>query len=311
MDDQVIGVDTGNRCIKTRSNVFTAGIRQFDREPPVRQDMILYNGRYYVLSTQRNAYLQDKTEDEMYFVLALFAIVKELKSRGISLQKNSPVPIHLGVGLPPSDVSRLKERFIQYFARDTVKFQYNGQPVSVKILDVRLLAQGYAAIASLPDAARKAAHAYIVDIGGYTTDVMSIRKGILDPKFCESLNFGMIQMYNAIIAAVQSQTGRTLEEDMIDDILRDPQNAGYAETITAVVLQAADRYTENFIRKLTELGIDLTINKGVFVGGGSLNLRERIAKSPDVSDPLFCDNISANAVGYEVFIQSYLKRKQG
>lgn len=191
MEEVIIGVDTGNRCIKTRNSVFLAGVKQFDMFPAVSQDIITFNGKHYMLSSERVSYLQDKTQTEEYFVMTLFAIMKELRIRGIIPQKNNPIPVHLGVGLPPAHVSRLRERFIEYFDRGQICFRYNDEAVCLKIMDVRLLAQGYAAIAGLPGEVKKYPHAYIIDIGGYTTDVMALERGALDPKFCESFDYGV------------------------------------------------------------------------------------------------------------------------
>ncbi len=310
MEEMIIGVDTGNRCIKTRNTVFVAGVRQFEMPPAVMQDVITFNGKYYMLSNERVAYLQDKTQTEEYFVMTLFAIMKELKTRGIVPQKNNPVPIHLGVGLPPSHVARLHDRFIQYFNRGQVNFRFNEQAVSLKILDVRLLAQGYAAITSLPAEVRKCPHAYIVDIGGYTTDVMALERGMLDPKFCESLDYGVIQLYNQIQRQIHMRTGKKFSEDIIDEMLSEGENVDFDKQIIQIATQMKTAYTEEILRKLLEFDVDLTIHRGIFVGGGASRLRPCIEASPYVQRPCFVSDIHANAIGYENFVRAFESRKQ-
>lgn len=309
MKELIIGVDTGNRCIKTRNAVFVAGVKASDTAPIANQDVIAFNGKYWALTNDRIPYLQDKTETEDYFVLTLFALVKELAARKIELKKDRPVPVHLGIGLPPSHVTRLKERFVKYFSRGMVTFRYNNQPVSIKIIDVRLFAQGYAAIVGLPPAVRKAPHAYIVDIGGYTTDVMSLEHGVLDPRFCSSLDFGVIRMYGLIQTAIHTQTGRAPTEDMIDEVLAGDSNSRMDEDMKRIAFQIADDYVADVMRKLTELGVDLTLNQGIFVGGGSARLKDRIEKSSYVRDPFFAGDIHSNAVGYEAFITAMERQK--
>lgn len=311
MDALILGVDTGNRCIKTRNTVFVAGVKQFDIPPAVNQDVIAFNGKFYVLSSKRVSYLQDKTQTEEYFAMTLFALVKELQARGVPMQKNVPIPIHLGIGLPPSHVVRLRDSFISYFNRGQFAFRYNNQAVTLKILDVRLLAQGYAAITSLPVEVKQYPHAYIIDIGGYTTDVMALEHGILDLRFCESLDYGMIHLYNQIQRQIHLKTGKNFSEDMIDEMLDTSGTTLFDPPILSIAEQQEEAYVTEILRKLLEFDIDLTINRGIFVGGGASRLKERMEASGYVRQPYFVSDIHANAIGYEAFIQAFESRKQG
>ena len=54
----------------------------------------------YSLTEKRISYLRDKTEDERFYVLTLFAIAKELERAGI-MEPDEVVDITLLVGLPP------------------------------------------------------------------------------------------------------------------------------------------------------------------------------------------------------------------
>lgn len=304
----IIGIDTGNRCIKTRNAVFIAGLKQFDAPPAVSQDVITWNGKYYALSNDRISYLQDKTQTEEYFVLTLFAIIKELIARDVPLQKNIPIPVFLGVGLPPSHIVRLRERFLQYFNRGQFNFRYNDSAVCLRVLDVRLLAQGYAAIAELPGEIRKSPHAYIVDIGGYTTDIMALEHGTLDPRFCESLDYGMIQLSNQIQRRLHLQTGRKYTESMIDEML-EYGNTDFPEQTMQTACQLAKQYASELLRKLLEFDVDLTIHRGIFIGGGATKLQRWIESSDYVRKPWFVTDIRANAIGYEAFVKAFESRK--
>jgi plasmid segregation protein ParM len=46
----------------------------------------------------------------------------------------------------------------------------------------------------------------------------------------------------------------------------------------------------------------------VFVGGGSILLREQIKKSKKVISPIFVEKISANAKGYELLYRAAKSR---
>ena len=74
-----IAVDHGNRNMKTCSQVFTTGLTIQDKKPARGEKFLFYEGKYYVLSENRIPYQRDKTQDDRFFILTLFAIVKELE----------------------------------------------------------------------------------------------------------------------------------------------------------------------------------------------------------------------------------------
>lgn len=309
MESIIIGVDTGNRCIKTKTTAFVAGVRSSLTPPVANRSVIQYGGKYWALTTERINYLRDKTETDDYFVLTLFAVMKELEARGCVVRKEAPVPVRLGVGLPPAHIAALKERFIKYFSRGTVTFRYNNMPVSIRIEEVCLFAQGYAAIFTLPKEIRKSPHAYIVDIGGYTTDVMALEHGALDPKMCVSLDFGIIGLYSLVQTEIHSATGHMPSEDMIDELLAGNGNIRMSTEMKNIATEIAMDYTTKLFRKLSEMGVDLTLSQAICVGGGSARLRPYIEQCPLVSAPYIFEDIHANAAGYEAFILASDRRK--
>ena len=74
----IISVDHGNKSIKTPRLLFTSGLIESDTRPGIKTDCIFWNGKYYTLTEKRISYLRDKTEDDRFYVLTLFAIAKEL-----------------------------------------------------------------------------------------------------------------------------------------------------------------------------------------------------------------------------------------
>ena len=96
------------------------------------------------------------------------------------------VETDLAVGLPPEHYA-LRQRFAEYFKRGTVNFVFNGTPVCLVIRHVLVYPQAYAAV--VPQAARlkEIPRTFIIDIGGFTTDVMLLRNSVPDMQFCRSL----------------------------------------------------------------------------------------------------------------------------
>ena len=79
----------------------------------------------------------------------------------------------------------------------------------------------------------------------------------------------------------------------------------------APVMQMIDKQTRVFVDdmlgKLRERMIDLRNGRAVFVGGGSILLKKYIESSDRVYNPIFVDDIAANARGYELLYKAYRK----
>lgn len=70
----LIAIDHGNKLVKVPNHPpFTSGLQESD-SPPFGGETLKYRGKYYTLSEKRIPYHRDKTEDERFFVLTLFAI---------------------------------------------------------------------------------------------------------------------------------------------------------------------------------------------------------------------------------------------
>lgn len=95
-----IAVDHGNRNMKTCSQVFTTGLTIQDKKPARGEKFLFYEGKYYVLSENRIPYQRDKTQDDRFFILTLFAIVKELEENPL-IQPEDVIQVDLPIGLPP------------------------------------------------------------------------------------------------------------------------------------------------------------------------------------------------------------------
>ena len=309
----VIGVDTGNRCIKTASHIMVAGLYGSDQKPAIHDgNVIQYKGSYYVPSNDRAAYRRDKTDDDTYFILTLFAIMAELKARNVPFGEGAETPkIVLGVGLPPAHVSKLKASFKAYFDRGVVQFEYNGAPVRIEIAEVMVFVQGLSAISFQLDhrTLKSLEVAYIVDIGGYTTDVICMEKGVVNPNTVISENIGMIHLYNLIKNELNLLYDDVPKEQQIDRLLYDDDYA-LEPGMKEVALRVADAYVDDFLRRLNEKGISLRLSKGIFVGGGTARLMKQIQKSEFVRDPIVLYDIRSNAAGYEAYALRILSKKK-
>ena len=183
----LIAIDHGNYAIKTPHTAFLSGLSEHKVKPPLAEEVVEYGGSYWTLSGKRLPYMRDKTRDSRFFVLTLFAIGRELERRGSLLPFEQ---IDLAVGLPPEHYGMLRDKFAQYFRRGVVKFTYKEQPIHLDIRRVLVYPQAYAAVIPQSGQLLKTPRVFIVDIGGFTTDVLLLRNGKPDLQFCRSLESG-------------------------------------------------------------------------------------------------------------------------
>ena len=300
----IISVDHGNKSIKTPHAIFTSGLVMSDGLQGFKTDYIGWNGKYYSLTERRISYLRDKTEDDRFFILTLFAIAKELEYRKVS-ETLDPIDVTLLVGLPPAHYEQLHSRFEQYFLRrrEAIDFEYNGKYYSVRINKVLSYPQAFAAAVTQYSTLKAHSVAYIIDIGGFTIDVLKLRYGRPDLEVVESFEKGVITLYNSIASKCNSQYARILEECEIDEVIRNQSTVLPGEVQQLIRSMTADFLAE-FYNFLRERGIDVSTSKCVFAGGGSLLLRGMIERGNKVAFPIFIEDIHANAIGYEVLYQS-------
>lgn len=313
MNPLVIAVDTGNKNIKTpHTEPFNSGLICHGAIPPaVKSDTLLFDGNYYTLTQSRIPYMYNKTTDWSYYVLTLIAIAKEMMAMGYVRpgQKQVKQDVCLAMGLPPTHIHDLASEYDKYFGRDgrRVVFTYNNVDFEVRVVRVMVFPQGVAAIAPYMSKimARPEAYTYIIDIGGYTTDVVKFsRGGQVDMAFCESFNNGVIKMYDEVQRAVRNHFQLDVDDYTIDNILRCGYNPG--KELNDVVHTTAQNYAHTLIRSLKEKGVDLTLSYPVFIGGGSILMRPVIESELGRDDYLFIDDPRANAIGYKMMAESRL-----
>ena len=300
----VIAVDTGNSYIKTPQFQFCSGLIEH-RVRPLSNEFIEYAGRFWTLSNDRVPYVRNKAGDNRFFILTLFAVAKELTRTGHLRPINE---VDLALGLPPEHMGDLRESFTQYFAQKRqVTFGYNGIPLTIVIRNVFVYVQGYAAMA--PQIARlmQVKRVFIVDIGGMTTDVLLLNNGTPDLKTCHSLEIGIIALQNALIGRVNARHDMTIEADHIEMVLRGEETILPGE-VRETIVNAAQQHTDTILEKLRELKVDLRSTPVVFIGGGSILLREYLETSPLVAKAEFIPGANANAVGYQLLAETQLKQ---
>lgn len=297
----IVPIDHGNRNLKTEQHVFTSGILESDCKP-VLGEFLQYNGRYYILSEQRIPYMRDKSSDERFFILTLFGIVMEAERQRIS-SENTILQVELPVGLPPKHYGALHRKFRDYFMnRGRQCLIYKGREYQLEIADAAVFPQDYAAAMTIYPKISSFSKVTTVDIGGFTLDYLLLRGGRPDLSVCDSLEKGVITLYNTIISRVNSEYDILLEDADIDSIIKG-EKTDYDMQVIRMVQEMTKTYVDDLLGTLRERGLDLKTGCVVFIGGGALLLREYLENSDKVGKCVFIEDICANAKGYGLLYQ--------
>lgn len=296
--ERTIAIDHGNRNMKTENLVFTSGLQVSEKQPPFG-DYMIYKDRYYALTEQRIPYQRDKTLDERFFELTLFSIVKELEREKAEVS-GQIIRVNLPVGLPPKHYGSLYQKFEKYLYRDDIHdVIYHGKTYSICISDVMAFPQDYAAAMTIFSRLKEYVKVVVIDVGGFTLDYLLLRNGQPDLGICDSLDNGVIKLYNSIASRISSEYDVLLEETDMDYIIQN-KPTDYPEEVIHTVQEMAQMFTEDFLGSLRERGLDLKTGCVVFAGGGALLLEKYIRQSRKVGSSIFIPDLQANAKGYGI-----------
>ena len=273
----VISVDHGNSNIKTENHVFPASYVVSNHLPSLGADILVYHEKEYTLSDKRMPQLTDKTVDERYFILTLFAIAKELSDRD-DYYSGATVDVVLLVGLPPLHCKEMGARFSTYFKEhgESVRFKFNNLLFSICITDVYVRPQAYAAVLTASDQLKGCNTINIVDIGGYTADLLQLVENKPNMSVCTSLYNGVNLLIQKINEPVRAKGKQDIPDNVIEGVLlkNEAVLTDCSDERIALIKNQSEQFTIELLHKIQQFGLDLSENTAVFIGGGSLLLRE-------------------------------------
>ena len=111
--------------------------------------------------------------------------------------------------------------------------------------------------------------ALILDVGGFTADYLLLKNGRADLSTCDSLENGVILLYNRIRSKASSDLDILLEETDVDAILLQGQGSSYGEEVAALVEYQTQEFVNDMLGALRERQLDLRTGRVIFVGGGA------------------------------------------
>ena len=296
----IIGVDHGYAAIKTAHCVFPTGLTAYNHEPYTRQDVLEYEGKWYVCGTGRQPVQREKMANDTYYLLTLAAIAKELERRRLPHR----CTVALASGLPLTSYGRQKGSFKKYLLRSPqpVKYQYEGEAYEVTVEGVWLYPQGYSALAMHPDLIAGEPSFLLMDIGGWTVDMMRLDNGSASAGTCRSLELGMIRCLDEAREQVLRDTGLSLTDAQIERVLSG-QPCSMDEEARGVIERQGRQYTEHLLSAAMEAGFDLKALPVVILGGGAGVASRNLWESDRLCRVIPLPDSRINAAGFERLAQ--------
>ncbi len=287
----IIGVDNGNYNTKSSEGmIYTSGFTASDTPTLSIENQLEFNGKFYAIGTNRMNVQQDKTVDDDVFILTLPAIADAMKKCDVYESE-----IVLGVGLPISHFGAQRERFANYFTREKIEFKWAGQAYYIDITQCKVFPQGYAVGGVYATAISDFGSLTLIDIGGYTVDVMRFRDGLPEKASHRSLPAGTITLFNNIKNELMKES-IFLEDIQITDALFGRIEHLRKTFIDNTINRLCMDYAKNLYNAVREMGIDLELPVAL-AGGGSEVLKPYL-KMPSVNI-IGMFNKFANADGYK------------
>nr|WP_325216584.1 ParM/StbA family protein [uncultured Oscillibacter sp.] len=294
-DTLTIGVDHGYAAMKSARVSFPTGLVEYEHEPYTQQNVLEYGGKFYVVGSGRQPLQKDKTLTDDYYLLTLAAVAKELACR----KADATASVHLAAGLPLTSFGRDKKKFRAYLLRDgrPVFFRFEGSAYTVRITEVSLFPQGYAAVLTQPDLLNEPS-VILADVGGWTVDLMRLDNRIPNAATCRSLELGMIRCLDESAEQVRRSLGLSMTAAQIESVLCG-EASSVDDNAKQIIHREADGYARRLLSAIAESGLDARAMPAVFLGGGAALLKRRVRATEGLCRPVILDDVCLNAKGYE------------
>ena len=260
----------------------------------------------FCFGSGRQPIQRDKTVNDNYYLLTLAAIAKEIRQRGLPPECS----VRIAAGLPLTSFGRDKPKFKDYLLRSNqpVNFKFEGVEYSITIEEVAVFPQGYAALMTEVGLLQDEPSMLLMDLGGWTVDLMRIDNAIPAADTAHSLELGMICCVDDIREQVRRETGLSLTDAQIENMLAG-QPCTVSDTVRDIVNRQGRKYTEHLLSATMEAGFDLHAIPAVLLGGGASVVSRHLSPKDALCKTIFLLDDKVNAVGFERALAAVSRRK--
>ena len=167
-----------------------------------------------------------------------------------------------------------------------------------------LFPQGYSALAMYPDILSGEPSILLMDIGGWTVDLMRLDNGQPNAATCHSLELGVIRCIDEIAEQVRRDCGLSVTDSQIESVLNG-KPCSPQENVREIVLRQGRSYTERLLSATMETGFDLKAMPVVMLGGGAAIAKRNILPKDSLCRPVYLLDSKVNAEGFESLLERY------
>lgn len=197
-------------------------------------------------------------------------------------------------------VWREKKSFREYLrpSSQPVSFKFEGIPYKVTIEDVKLFPQGYSALMIHPELLQNEPSVLLMDIGGWTVDLMRLDNNIPNAATCRSLELGMIRCIDEVKEQVRRDVGLSVTDAQVERVLAG-KPCSMDEDARGIIQKQGRLYTERLLSAAMEAGFDLKAIPVVMLGGGAAVVKRNVAPQDGLCRVFALLDDRVNAEGFE------------
>lgn len=298
---EIIGIDHGNRNMKTASSVFSAAIQPLQTRPDNLENILEYQNKiYYVGGQVPAAERVDKTESEDYYLLTLAALAKELKYRKLSSAK-----VRLGTALPPRRFQQQKDGFKKYLAKTKeLHFKFEGIHYHVTLENVYVFMQGHVVIHTLIK--DNPGFCLLIDIGGGTVDLVGFVDGMPDGNYGIS-DKAALYCINRVNEEMVARLGTSVPPFFIESFMR-YGDYECPDKYRTEITKCLREYSSEIYGIIQSNNYNLDLTNMVFMGGGA-SIIQHFGNNKD-RNVKFVTDVCANAKGCEEAVKSIMRARR-
>lgn len=341
----VVGLDVGNYDTKTQNTVTGTQLKEADAYSEFADAVITFEGKKYTISSneERIGYVQDKRTDE-HFILSLIGIAKEML---FSASRKTVFPdeiqakideytyVDLGIGLPPGDAAQLQGAYKAFYKekfKDGVEFSFYGKAregvekaeyhFNLKLAHVYVFLQDLMAALNSANLAKKSNDpeyltnkfrdfGYVaIDIGGFTVDVVKIEQDKPVTTSLNSLDLGVLKFCEQEMRMIRANGYSQPKAKHVLDMLNN-KNVPYKPEIKETIKADAQKWVDEILSSVRQMGYDAKDVPVLFLGGGSLLFKDYIKASNSVREDLYTiqQDSRANAIAYAAYTKFMIKNE--
>lgn len=297
---EIIGIDHGNRNIKSHRHIFSASVTSLPSRPDNLENVLEFQDQFYLIGGQ-SPILEtvDKTENMDYYLMTLAAMAKELKSR-----EKRQAAVCIGAALPPRRFGEQSKGFREYLSQHPkLFFRYEGISYQVVVENVYVFMQGHVVIHSIRELCE--GFCLLIDIGGGTVDLVGIEDGLPNGFYQIDPRATLYCIHKASEEAV-ARLGKSVPAYIIESFMR---NGTYdcPEKYETLITDSLAGYTEEIYKMISGHGYNEELTRMVFMGGGA-SIIKHFGKNEN-KRVQFIPDVRANAKGCEEAVKSILRAK--